>query len=176
MGMPTKTCTKCGVEKELESFHNAPTGRYGKRADCKACVKIVQQRTSEENKKHYLRSKVLCSCGRPKTKYSVSCRQCARPTPSYDAPNWRGDKNGYIVSEIPDGSGGKIYLRQHRWVMEKHLGRRLYSHEQVHHRNGIKDDNRFENLELWSVSHPSGQRVEDKIQWCKEFLAQYEES
>lgn len=69
--------------------------------------------------------------------------------------NWKGGKrrpkSGYVEVICPLGHPKKTnhkYMLEHRLVMEKHLGRYLEDWETVHHRNGVKDDNRIENLEL----------------------------
>jgi hypothetical protein len=48
------------------------------------------------------------------------------------------------------------------------LGRYLLDGETVNHRNGVHDDNRPENLELWTRPQPSGIRVRDAIAWAYE--------
>jgi hypothetical protein len=86
--------------------------------------------------------------------------------------NWFVDKKGYVKATRK--FNGKAENRtQHRIIMEEHLGRKLLPGENVHHINGIRHDNRLENLELWSTRQPSGQRVEDKVAWALEILALY---
>lgn len=70
------------------------------------------------------------------------------------------NRDGYKIVRI----GGR-QLREHRVVMESHLGRALDPWENVHHKNGVRCDNRIENLELWVVPQPSGQRPEDLAEW-----------
>lgn len=86
---------------------------------------------------------------------------------------WAITPNGYVARYSQTKKGRSVTQLQHRYVMEEHIGRPLLSHENIHHRNGDRTDNRIENLELWSISQPSGQRVSEKISWMKEYLESY---
>lgn len=71
------------------------------------------------------------------------------------------DRFGYVLLWIPGHPNAKAgrnkqYVYEHRFVMSEHLGRPLEKWEFVHHRNGIKDDNRLENLEILTKKNHRG--------------------
>jgi hypothetical protein len=78
-----------------------------------------------------------------------------------------------LMPDHPRARSSRGYVFEHILVMETILGRTLHQHETVHHINGVKDDNRPENLELWTRPQPSGIRAEDAVNWALEILRRY---
>ena len=129
----------------------------------------------------------LCKCGRKKNIQSrhllsggIKTCGCALMRKGEDSPNWKGgkykSKEGYVLIYNPNYRKlSEKYLLEHRLKMEKKLGRKLHDAENVHHKNGIRDDNRMSNLELWVSSQPSGQRAQDLVKFAREILDTYGE-
>lgn len=96
-------------------------------------------------------------------------------------PRWKGGRRvnnaGYVFVYCPGHPRAQANkVREHILVMEARLGRHLRPGEEVHHKNGLKGDNSDSNLELWLVSQPRGQRVEDLIEFSLNILATYSPS
>ena len=134
-------------------------------------ISIVRWEPNRERGYVYLGENVACGCrsefldspGYRMTGVKPRCR-CAIVirNPGRNYIRWQWDYNGKTVS-----------VNEHQIVMEGMIGRALRSGENVHHKNGIRNDNRPDNLELWSVAQPYGQRVEDKTVWAIEWLRTY---
>lgn len=91
-------------------------------------------------------------------KHQIQCQRTG-PRSGEGHPEWKGgrliNKDGYVEIYSPDHPHGRKhtpYVLEHRLVMENHLGRYLTKEEVVHHVNGVKDDNRIENLELFATN------------------------
>lgn len=119
-------------------------------------------------------AKGFCSGHWRQQRHGETLRPLRPITRSGEWGPWRSDGNGYICRSRRSLESGKHEMQmQHRFILFSHLERDPLPGEEVHHVNGIRDDNRLENLELWSTSQPAGQRVGDKLSWAKSFLEAY---
>lgn len=83
--------------------------------------------------------------------------------------NWTGGKyinsGGYVMITVYEDGKRKV-IREHRLIMEKYLKRKLNRNEVVHHINGVRHDNRIENLILFP-SHSDHMKTTFKPSWLK---------
>jgi len=106
------------------------------------------------------------------------CKECYHKLRGINSSNWKGGRRkgkvGYVEIKLqPDDFFYSMvtksgYVREHRLVMAKHLGRCLHLWEIVHHKNYIKDDNRIENLQLvTSDKHKQITILEERIKFLE---------
>lgn len=118
----------------------------------------------------------------------LSCMSCSKTGPKN--VSWRGGKNknnkGYIHVWVPKDNpyylmtkGRRGRILEHRLNMAEHLGRCLERGEVVHHKNGIRHDNRIENLELISCKGKhnthEGQKYQELINEIKRLSERVDE-
>ena len=121
--------------------------------NCEVCGKPIEPRI------YYRADGKLHHIFMPKKYCSIQCTGMAMHLRQLDkTPGRYKDKSGYMI--LGGGKRGVYRQPEHRAVMEAMVGRKLEDHETVHHKNGIRDDNRPENLELWSGRHGRGHKIE----------------
>ena len=98
-----------------------------------------------------------------------------RQGPTGKAKGWTTAGYRYVPVDPAERhlTGGAAYAAEHRLTMARHLGRALEKDENVHHRDGDRQNNTLENLELWSTAQPSGQRRADKVRFAMRVLRRY---
>ena len=125
------------------------------------------------------RSRDVCCCGRPKQVKSKTCQRCRSRQTGLLNPNWKGGRTyhraGYVMllAPIHPRAGKSGYVFEHILLAEECLGRHPLPDETVHHVNGVRDDNRPANLEVWTRPQPSGLRARDALAWAREIIRRY---
>lgn len=189
-----KCICDCGKVKDISGTHLRKNNNSIKSCGCARVIDDTGKKYNRltaikpENKNKYEKWWYKCDCGKTKLIIASQVRNgstkscgCYNIEKSSGSNNkrWKNGKlnhpSGYVLvlkDNHKEYKPSKRYIFEHRKVMELFLGRKLLKHENIHHKNGIKDDNRIENLELWSSSQPRGQRVPDKIKWAVNFLTE----
>ena len=157
--------------------------RKGTDVGFKCSTKHIWQACSVCGKKrwvHLIRgepvSKRCHKCSMSSVEFREKMRQAGVKRCGNKNSNWKGgrksDGRGYIQIMLFSGdffysmADKKGYVFEHRLVIAKHLNRCLLPWEIVHHKNGIKDDNRLENLQLF----PTVTQHMPSMRWQKEII------
>jgi hypothetical protein len=160
-------------------YCSIPCSAIGRRADtelrstftCEQCGKVNPMKRYEgTGRTVYYRQQKFCD-----NACHMEWRK-ARAAERFAEGNFkRRIKRGYAWVSVPSGVTGKKHeILEHRFVMEKFLGRPLLKTETVHHRRAWdKLTNTLDNLELRTGNHGPGGAVEDLVPWCVEMLMLY---
>lgn len=162
-----RTCAREGCE---ETFY---ASQGSTRQFCSPACRDLANRNQIERTCRNCGTKFSLSASEPDVYCSRRCYETKRQADAVGRRKTTVD--GYVVVFKPGHSESQStgWTMEHRMVMADHLGRPLLPDENVHHKNGQRDDNRLSNLELWVTSQPSGKRPKDLVAFSVEMLTRY---
>lgn len=170
------TCSKCGAE---ERYNNSSWGRnclkklnqknyWRRRKNKKEWAKVLLNGRKRFKRLGHKKFKSICmACGKKWLGVAKVRRFCSQKCVSTGVNNgrWNGGKYisraGYILVWNPKHHSR--YEPEHRSIMRKIIGRELLDNEDVHHINGIKTDNRPENLQLLTKSEHTSLHMKERF-------------
>lgn len=133
---------------------------------CAFCGSVVSRRVTDSRLRHFCNR----SCAGKQSRIEGRSGRLA-------LGHRRVSEQGYVLVRVgldhPMSQRGGWCL-EHRLVMSQVVSRALLTEETVHHRNGVRDDNRPENLELWSSPQKPGQRAIELLAWARHLVELYE--
>ena len=153
-------CTSCSKPRWVICYKGIPI-----RGTCRSCACKIRPPISDESRKRMS----VAATGRIGLKGDK-------------APTWKGGRTrreGYVLIKLypddffyPMATKDSHYVLEHRLVIAQNIGRCLNGWEIVHHKNGIRNDNRLENLELTMNQYHNTHTVEDAL---KKYIVSLEE-
>jgi hypothetical protein len=175
-----ENCLDCGTK-----LTRHPSGRGRPALRCPAC-NVARFIPSGKGRHYYCSACQTCAvdgCDRQRhggnwcDMHERRVYRKGDPGPAHKLPNNpKAGQGGYDAAGYRVITVDGVKIKEHRHVMAQMLGRPLDSWENVHHLNGIRDDNRPENLELWVKPQLPGQRAADLVRWVVDHYPEYVEA
>ncbi len=182
----TNICVECSLDRDRIRYREKnpifkKRGRQGSDLVGKKYGILTVVKRVENNKGKKAQWLCTCDCGNEKIAVTTELNRgrtkhcgCLRKECTGEYTGRKKEK-GYVLLYRPKHPNARKdgWILEHVMIMSDKIGRPLKKDEHVHHKYGFKDDNRSENLELWTGKHPSGQRVKDIVDFCVNYLKEY---
>lgn len=173
----TKKCSRCALEKPISCFSKRT--KHLLQSMCVSCRSVTRKKNKSEWKPRHVYSHTCLQCTRCFTSKSALSKYCCnrcqllasdgiksfRTNGHLPINTTRVTPDGYVIIKISMSKDPhEDWVKEHTYIMEQHINRKLYPHEIIHHIDGNKKNNAIENLKVMTQSdhmmihHPRSSR------------------